>query len=382
MLLFLFFLTYIVNGKLISTGNFHTCVIQGSPYCWGVNDAGQLGDGTLLTRDSPTLVPLDAAEVSCGLAHTCFLLVNGSVACTGNNTFGQLGNGNFISQSSPVLISGLNATKVVSGERHTCVILQEGTVSCFGENTSGKLANLSLKGLGNQNVPVMTDPTGGTGNLDIALGGEHTCVLNSDGGVQCSGKNTHHQVDDRNQGETDGTFIMSRDDYEMSNFYYYTWSDPLINSLNSNFLAISAGEKHTCGIVTEGKVLCWGANYNGQCGDQTTSFNPLIMTVVTLLTPPMASFDAGGKFTCGVMAAGSVRCWGDNTEGQFAGGAPQEIVTYSTLAFEGGVQEVSSGVLHACVLFLNGTVGCAGTGVSLGDGAGPDYVNAKFILVP
>ncbi len=380
---FLFFLNC-VTAKLISTGGQHTCTIRsnGIPYCWGANDVGQLGDGTLNDSALPIPINVEATDVSAGLQHTCFVLNNGSVVCTGDNDHGQLGTGDFVNRAIPTLVVGsINITRVVCGHRHTC-ILGLGLVSCFGENIGGKLAKYSLKGEADVNIPTLTDATSDL-VVDLALGAEHTCVLIVDGTVQCSGKNTYHQVDDRQDGETDDTFVMSRDDYEMSNFYFYTWTSPLINSLNSIFVAITAGSKHTCGIVANGQVLCWGANYNAQCGDQTISFNPLIMTVVTLLDSEAISIDAGDLFTCATVIQAnvtSVRCWGDNSEGQFGPEIANELINYSILSFGGlnEVKEVSAGVTHACVLFNDYTMKCAGTAVELGDGTMSGFSNVTI----
>jgi alpha-tubulin suppressor-like RCC1 family protein len=78
-----------------------------------------------------------------------------------------------------------------------------------------------------------------------------------------------------------------------------------------HFAALSAGGNHTCGITSEGKAYCWGANYWGQVGDGTTQPRPFPVAVVAI------SAGANGH-TCGVTVGGGVFCWGGNGPGPAA----------------------------------------------------------------
>jgi alpha-tubulin suppressor-like RCC1 family protein len=88
-----------IQASRVCTGGTHSCAVltDGSVVCWGSNSSGQLGDGT---RQS-SLVPVGVAGlttraniVTCGFTHTCVLLADGSTYCWGSNDYGELGDGN------------------------------------------------------------------------------------------------------------------------------------------------------------------------------------------------------------------------------------------------------------------------------------------------
>ena len=106
-------------------------------------------------------------------------------------------------------------------------------------------------------------------------------------------------------------------------------------ALPSTTAQVSAGRYHTCGLETDGTVVCWGDNYYGQ------------------RTPPADAFaqvSAGGVHTCGVKTDGTVGCWGDNSDGQRTPPAHAP----------GAFAQVSAGGLHTCGLKPDGTVVCWG----------------------
>ena len=117
---------------------------SGSFACWGVNDAGQLGDGT--TRDSsvPVLIPelRDVAQVAAGRRHTCALLRNGTIACWGDNSRHQLASGTTENSSRPRIVVGLvQAREIVAAGDGTCARLEGGYVRCWGANDRGQLGD-------------------------------------------------------------------------------------------------------------------------------------------------------------------------------------------------------------------------------------------------
>ncbi|MBU1069249.1 hypothetical protein KJ975_06730 [Myxococcota bacterium] len=137
----------ITNGPLkISAGAWFTCAVNSSQeaYCWGRNNYGQLGDGSLIDRHSPNIVPglTGVADISAGGQHTCALMTDGSVKCWGRNNNGQLGNALNNDSPSPVAVSNINsAVAVAAGVNHTCALLSDGTAWCWGLNFSGQLGN-------------------------------------------------------------------------------------------------------------------------------------------------------------------------------------------------------------------------------------------------
>jgi RHS repeat-associated protein len=135
----------------VSAGYYHTCAMtsSGGSKCWGNNDIGQLGDGTLYTRYSPVNVnglTSGTLWISAGLYYTCAGTTSGGAKCWGNNSSGQLGDGTYTNRSSPVDVNGLADTivEINAGEYHTCAITTSGGINCWGDNSRGQLGNGEL----------------------------------------------------------------------------------------------------------------------------------------------------------------------------------------------------------------------------------------------
>lgn len=125
----------------VACGGGHTCAWEsdGSVYCWGKNNNGQVGDGTNVQRLSP--VPVAAAgfgKVTALVAsynHTCALMPDDSVDCWGRSS-------NLILSDTPEPVPGLHsATPIAVGSLHTCAMLSNGTVDCWGNNQYGQLGD-------------------------------------------------------------------------------------------------------------------------------------------------------------------------------------------------------------------------------------------------
>jgi alpha-tubulin suppressor-like RCC1 family protein len=144
-------------GPFMAAGYDHTCGITttGPTVCWGINENGQLGDGTR----SPDRLNATAvagghafAAVTAGLRHTCALDSDGAAWCWGNNNLGQLGTGPTGDALVPTAVEGgLTFAYIKAGELFTCGVTSEGVAYCWGDNEYGQL------GIGNttsSNVPV------------------------------------------------------------------------------------------------------------------------------------------------------------------------------------------------------------------------------------
>ncbi len=133
----------------VSAGNSYTCGdVDGTPYCWGNNAHGQLGDGSTDMRTSPANVDvgLNLYSGSAGGSHTCGTSwdwdLNGRAYCWGRNFEGQLGDGTTTNRASPVLISGEIRFEIVSaGFAHTCGVTPAGATYCWGVNAAGQLGD-------------------------------------------------------------------------------------------------------------------------------------------------------------------------------------------------------------------------------------------------
>ena len=151
-------LSSLSNATSLALGGLHACAIaSGQVYCWGSNDRGQLGDGKAQPK---SLVPIpvqsltDAVAVTAGYVHTCALTKAGAVYCWGGNDWGNVGDGTVMTErDTPVLVSGLPpATAISAGAEHTCALLASGQAMCWGDDTYGELGDGVADG-GPRSVP-------------------------------------------------------------------------------------------------------------------------------------------------------------------------------------------------------------------------------------
>src|SRR5262249_20259299 len=139
----------------VSTGAEHACALTsaGSVYCWGKNNAGQLGDGTTTDRAQAVQVSGVSTVVQVALGgaysfvvgHSCARKVDGTLWCWGRNDIGQLGDGTTANQTTPVQAGaatlGSNVAEVALGGNHSCARKTDGTLWCWGDNGTGQLGD-------------------------------------------------------------------------------------------------------------------------------------------------------------------------------------------------------------------------------------------------
>ncbi len=130
----------------VAAGGRHTCALMtaGAVSCWGYNEFGQLGDGT--TTDSPMPVavaglPSSIRAITTGGNFSCALKTDGGVKCWGLNAAGQLGDGTYTDSPAPVDVAGLagGVSAVAAGFYHVCAITKDRGVTCWGGNETGQL---------------------------------------------------------------------------------------------------------------------------------------------------------------------------------------------------------------------------------------------------
>ncbi len=332
---------YTISGVNTEVG--HSCALldNGSVKCWGNNAFGQLGLGDTDTRgdesgemgNSLPAIDLGSGQTATRLAasgsHSCALLDNGNVKCWGNNAFGQLGQGHTRTLGDSTtdevatipaidLGGGRTATQIATGSLHSCALLNNGSVKCWGWNTAGQLGQGHTRTLGDSTTDeVATIPAidlgGGRTATQIATGSLHSCALLNNGSVKCWGNNGFGRL---GLGDTDH---RGNEPNEMGD------SLPAIDlggGRTATQIAISV--RHSCALLDNGSVKCWGFNNRGQLGqghNRTLGDGPNEMgdnlPAIDLGTGRTATqIAAGSTHNCALLDNRRVKCWGWNAGGQ------------------------------------------------------------------
>jgi alpha-tubulin suppressor-like RCC1 family protein len=371
---------------LIDAGYFHTCAVvgAGNVRCWGRGVSGQLGYGNtndVGDNEAPGSVgPVDlgagrkAIAVAAGWFHTCALLDDGAVRCWGANTAGQLGYGNTSDigddeapgSAGPVdLGAGRKAVAISAGGNQTCVILDNGRVRCWGFNGNGQLGIGSKATIGDDETPGSIAPVdlgAGRKAVAISVGSYHTCAILDNGRVRCWGANSVGQLGYGNTSD------IGDDEAPGS-------AGPVNLGAGRKAAAISAGDLHTCAILDNGRVRCWGYGADGRLGYGNTNTigdneAPGSVSPVDLGAGRRAlAISAGGFHSCAVLDNGAVRCWGSGGQGRLGYGNTNAIGDDETPGGFGPVDlagrkavAVSADIAESCALLDNGRMRCWGDG--------------------
>lgn len=297
----------------LALGAYHTCALTNDNklICWGLNSAGQLGNGTNTDLYSPnvaTPVLTNIIDVTAGIAHTCAIDNVGSVKCWGEGASYQLGLGSPASQNVPTMTSiTSNAEKIVSGafSNVTCAKMTDGLLKCWGNNTNGQL------GIGtNTTQPSIVNVTGlpEPSPLGVAVGAQAVCIIRNNGlgNVRCWGGGTSGQLGN-------GSSISQNMPSSSSD----------VVGLDG-VISIKGHADHFCALTNTKVLKCWGFNADSQLGDGTSVNRNT--PVATALGEDVFDYSVGNNYVCARFLTGNGKCWGNNTNGIFANGT----VTNST----------------------------------------------------
>ena len=223
------------DWSVVAVGSRFTCGVRlnGTLWCWGANDSGQLGRSGSGSR-APVQVGTGTnwVDVDAGGLHACARRSDDSLWCWGDNTFSQLGLGDDEPRSGPTRVGTATWIQVSTGTVHTCARRPDDSTWCWGNNDSGQLGT-------GPTSPRMT-PTRVIGLTDrfamVSAGNQHTCATTSDGIAYCWGWNEDGQLGRGRPGDT---------------------NSPIRVDTTATWLSVSAGGQ-TCGIQSDGSLWCWG----------------------------------------------------------------------------------------------------------------------------
>ena len=297
-----------VQGMLrvsaIAAGESHTCALGDSlnqVFCWGLNSSGQVGNNTFVNQASPQHMLLQssgnfliAKAITAGSAHTCALAATDLAYCWGNNGSGRLGNGLTTNSSRgvPVKDPG-NSTQALPRVR---AISAGGTQTCAISGDAGAAGQVYCWGTGYAATGTNTGITAKA----VSVGNSHTCVVLADSSVKCWGDNAYGQL---GNGSTTSAL----------------YSAPVAASGITNAVDVVTGKYHTCALLSDQTIKCWGANSSGQLGNGTNiqSLTPVSVSGITAVTALVSS--SSSLHTCAVGSVSGVlgmKCWGDNANYQ------------------------------------------------------------------
>lgn len=342
---------------------------------------------------APGVQAVTAIGVASGSQHSCAVTSAGGVMCWGSNNYGQLGNGMVTNSTQPAIVIGLTSgiSAVATGTFHSCALTTGGTVKCWGSNNSGQLGNGTTT---NSNTPV--DVPGLTGVISISNAFAHTCALLASGNVKCWGNNGAGQlgnglggagaisltpvsvvgVSGANgiaTGQVHSCAVLANKTVQCwgSNSYGQLGNGSTVNSFTritvtgiSDATSVTAGTGHTCVNTTAGSPKCWGYNISGEIGNGTFN-NVLLPTPVTGLNSGVAAITAIGtgyqSHTCAVLTSGEAKCWGDNSYGQLGNGNNvKQNKPVSVVGLSGSASAITAGRTVSCALVPTG-VQCWGS---------------------
>ena len=305
-----------------------TCAFLHPHVCSGYGQRGDDGNGVGLT--ATTLVAFPSTWPSPSASVSLTRSVSPSVAPSPSPNW-----------------SGVAISNITAGPFHTCVLVTAGIPYCFGYNADGRVGNgLTLS----QIVPSLVAGLGGARITSIAGGGyvdiiqSHSCAVSAAGALSCWGANKFGQVGDGTNGTNRLTPVG------------------VVGLSGAVVTGVACGAGHTCALLQNGTVRCWGDNALGQLGDSSvvTRFTPSLP--VTGLPEPVAQLALGAFHSCAVLATSrSVMCWGYNGDGQLGGGAVslREVTPVPVLGST-AVIALAVGYHHGCILVASGSVQCWG----------------------
>ena len=421
--------------------------------------------------------PDDIVDLQMGEEHACALSRQGFVKCWGNNNYGQLGFGTLTLQhifpgggrmghgeSHPLVYFGQNrtVTQIDVGYSNACALLDNGSISCWGKYESWAFTD-EYGSSGTKSAPVILTAYG-TDNVKVALGGlSSVCVLKESGKVVCTGKGRTLGTDSwssnyafpqdiiaahPSEGKVVDLIGMKESAQESGSCAIFESGATKCWGYNTNFFEsrtsqnwnipfdfydmhgiltedMEIGDNYGCMVVSAttelndavqltpeaGEIVCWGQGTYGKTGLGTSSdyqldstsntMAPLNFNGVSMIDVEIGPGTSTNGHTCSISDDRQLYCWGYNNKGQLGqgnsnaiGDNPGEISALNPIDILGKSKIVALGGYSTCTVTTNNQVYCWGDGDSktnwgfdyvstpnIGDGSGEMGVNLRPVPV-
>lgn len=255
---------------------------NGTAWAWGANSAGQLGDGTTVSKSSPVAVVggfADWVSAGSGSLHTVGLRANGTLWAWGINTGAQLGDNTLVSKLSPVAVVGgiIDWIQLSVSSNHNLALRANGTAWAWGTSTTGAL--------GDGTTAPKSSPVAVVGGfvdwIALTSAGNHSLGLRANGTAWSWGSNLNGQLGD-------GSITTA------------SKSSPVaVVGGFADWTQLSAGLSHSMGIRSNGTAWAWGQGTSGQLGDASAVAKSSPVSVIGGFTN-WIQLSAGGAHSLGL----------------------------------------------------------------------------------
>jgi len=289
---------------------------------------------------------------------------------------------------------------ISASQDSTCAVAEDHSMRCWGRDDYMQLGRIGWQGQ-NMYQPTNVSLTYGGGSasaLETSAYGNHACALMSDERIKCWGDSTYGQL-----GTSGGSSLPDVTNFwstssmptQVSSGRNHTcailvdqsvwcwgdnnwaqmgrgfisnapfWSPAQVPQIGSTSIAVSAGAEHSCAILTNGSAYCWGWITYGKLGDgglSSTIGNPSWVAVLPQ-NRTVAAISAGHHNTCAILDDGTVRCWGLNNYGQYGDGTTttQQTSSGEALLPSGKTAiAIDVGAYHVCAILNDDSTYCWG----------------------
>ena len=338
---------------------------------WGSDTSGELGDGTTTDATQPVYTRLPAklryTTVRTSEGTSVALATSGAVFAWGSNIYGQIGDGTTMSRLTPVRVrlpAGVKVTAVREGALFTLALTTKGQVLAWGNNNYGELGDGSTA---NRVLPVRARLPKGVTVTAISAGYNSALALTSSGRVLSWGANIIGQLGDG-----------AAPDRHVPGYVRLPG--------HTRITSIAAGDETGYAVTSAGRLLAWGANYNGGLGDGTTRLRRTPVQVRLPAGVKVAAATAGLAHALALTTGGRVLAWGYNFYGQLGDGSTTDDLVPEWVNLPKGtrVRGLAAGRDYSMALTTGGHVLAWGHNDlgQLGNGSTTDSATPRRVHLP